>query len=196
METFSALLAISTGNSTVTGEFPSQRLVTRCFDLRLNKRLSKQLCGWRFETPSRSLWRHRNDLYHLAYILCRSSPVNISWRIDLVFIGFWKVKFTDINTGSFTKYNYIALTFVRNPNLHLHTIGVSFKKVAQAFTVGYRKILWVFMFVTYIHLKGELFFLDKRNCRSLPCSDGMVSFSVSMKFRWYKITLLKSVYFK
>ena len=53
------------GNSPVTGEFPSQRPVTRSFDvffdLRLNKRLSKQSWGWWFETPSRSLWRHCND---------------------------------------------------------------------------------------------------------------------------------------
>ena len=28
------------------------------FDLRLNKRLSKQSRRWWFETPSRSLWRH------------------------------------------------------------------------------------------------------------------------------------------
>ena len=31
------------------------------FDLRLNKRLSKQSCGWWFATPSRSLWRHCNS---------------------------------------------------------------------------------------------------------------------------------------
>ena len=46
METFSALLAICAGNSPVPGEFPTQRPVTRSFDvffdLRLNKRLSKQ----------------------------------------------------------------------------------------------------------------------------------------------------------
>ena len=46
METFSALLAICAGNSPVPGEFPIQRPVTRSFDvffdLRLNKRLSKQ----------------------------------------------------------------------------------------------------------------------------------------------------------
>ena len=30
------------------------------FDLRLNKRLSKKSRGWRFETPSGPLWRHRN----------------------------------------------------------------------------------------------------------------------------------------
>ena len=48
MEKFSALLAICAGNSPVPGEFPAQRPVTRSFgvffDLRLNKRLSKQSC--------------------------------------------------------------------------------------------------------------------------------------------------------
>ena len=51
-------------NSPVTGEFPTQRPVTRSFDafcdLRLNKRLSKQSWGWWFETPSCPLWRHCN----------------------------------------------------------------------------------------------------------------------------------------
>ena len=49
METFSALLAICAWNSTVTGEFPAQRPVTRSYDvfygLRLNERLSKQSWG-------------------------------------------------------------------------------------------------------------------------------------------------------
>ena len=44
---------------------PRTKPVTRCFDaffdLRLNKRLSKQSWGWWFETPSCSLWRHRNE---------------------------------------------------------------------------------------------------------------------------------------
>ena len=44
METFSALLAICAGDSRVTGEFLSQKAVTRSFeiffDLCLNKRLS------------------------------------------------------------------------------------------------------------------------------------------------------------
>ena len=56
METFSSLLAICAGNSPVPGEFPAQRPVTRSFDvffdLRLNKRLSKQSRGWWFETLS------------------------------------------------------------------------------------------------------------------------------------------------
>ena len=65
METFSTLLALCVGNSRVTGEFPSQRPVTRSFDvffdLRLNNRLSKQSRRQWFETPSRSLWRHSNE---------------------------------------------------------------------------------------------------------------------------------------
>ena len=68
MEIFSVLLAICAGKSPVTGEFPSQRPVTRSFDvffdLRLNKRLSKQSRGWWFETPSRPLWRHCNDIVY------------------------------------------------------------------------------------------------------------------------------------
>ena len=47
------------------GEFPTQKPVTRSFDvffdLCLNERLSKQSWGWWFETPSRPLWRHRNE---------------------------------------------------------------------------------------------------------------------------------------
>ena len=62
METFSASLAICAGNSPVAGEFPAQRPVTRgfgvFFDLRLNKRLSKQSWRWWFDTPSCPLWRH------------------------------------------------------------------------------------------------------------------------------------------
>ena len=62
METFSALLALCAGNSPVTGKFHAQRPVRRSFDvffdLRLNKRLSKQSWGWRFETPSIPLWRY------------------------------------------------------------------------------------------------------------------------------------------
>ena len=36
------------------------------FDLRLNKRLSKQWWGWWFETPSRPLWRHCNGKFRPA----------------------------------------------------------------------------------------------------------------------------------
>ena len=74
METFSALLAICAGNSPVPGEFPAQRPVTRSFDvffdLRLNKRLSKQSWGWWFEALSRPLWRHCNETKKLQVMIC------------------------------------------------------------------------------------------------------------------------------
>ena len=54
------------GEFTGPGEFPAQMPVTRSFDaffdLRPNKRLSKQSWGWWFETPSWSLWCHCNGL--------------------------------------------------------------------------------------------------------------------------------------
>ena len=75
METFSALLAICAGNSPVPGEFPVQRPVRWSFDvffdLRLNKRLSKQSGGWWFDTPSRQLWGHRNVKLPITRLLCQ-----------------------------------------------------------------------------------------------------------------------------
>ena len=55
------------GEFTGPGEFPTQRPVTRIFDvfldLCLNKGLSKQPWGWWFENPSWSLWRHVMIIY-------------------------------------------------------------------------------------------------------------------------------------
>ena len=48
------------------GELPAQRPVTQSFDfffdLRLNKRLSKQSWGWLFETLSCPLWRQCDEV--------------------------------------------------------------------------------------------------------------------------------------
>ena len=59
---------------------PTQRPVTRSFDvvfdLRLNKRLSKQSKGWWFETPSRPIWHHRNVFHecsgHILAVIMRA----------------------------------------------------------------------------------------------------------------------------
>ena len=54
------------------GEFPSQRPLTRSFDvffdLCLNKRLRKQSWGWWLYTPSRPLWRHGIGLYLVSLV--------------------------------------------------------------------------------------------------------------------------------
>ena len=76
MVTFSAFLVICAGNSPVPGEIPTHRPVTRScdvfFDLRLNKRFSKQSWGWWFETLLRPLWRHRNDNWKWCLRSCKS----------------------------------------------------------------------------------------------------------------------------
>ena len=96
METFSALLALCAGNSPVTGEFPTQRPVTRSFDvffdLRLNKPLSKHSWGWWFETPSRSLWHHCNGTFlsfcaRLPYANCLATLRQSNAEIPLVKIN-------------------------------------------------------------------------------------------------------------
>ena len=73
-------------NSSVTGEFAAQRPVTRSFDvffdLRLNKRLSKQPWGWWFETPSRPLCRHWNGKGSLRGYLFSFPPTVSGMRLS------------------------------------------------------------------------------------------------------------------
>ena len=64
------------GEFTGPGEFPTQRPVTQSFavffDMRLNKRLSKQQWSWWFETPSWSLWRNGNGMVPVQLVVpCR-----------------------------------------------------------------------------------------------------------------------------
>ena len=63
---------ICEGNPPVSGGFPSQRPVTRSFDvffdLCLNKTLSRQSRRRWFETPSHSLWRHYNGVTYRGLI--------------------------------------------------------------------------------------------------------------------------------
>ena len=99
METFSALLAICAGNSPVPGEFPAQRPVTRSFDvffdLRLNKRLSKQSWDWWFETLSRPLWRHCNDIAYVLHKYC-------TWQKSCMWSMLWCVLLYLVTRASFT----------------------------------------------------------------------------------------------
>ena len=69
---------------------PPQRPVTRSFDvffdLRLNKRLSKQLWGWWFETPSWSLWRQCNGFCHF---FCWRYIISLWWiHVSHMFTSF------------------------------------------------------------------------------------------------------------
>ena len=95
------------GKSPVTGEIPSQRPVTRSFDALFDRYLNKQLRGWWFETPSRSLWCQSNEeepqekrearswggdyiyisiyIYYTLYILSKLNFSNVLPAIALCF---------------------------------------------------------------------------------------------------------------
>ena len=87
MENFSALLALCEGNPPVTGGFPSQRPVTRSFDVFFDQRLNKQSRRWWFGAPSRSLCRRCN-----AHILLRFTD-SISFNL----VPLWPLLLTEIN---------------------------------------------------------------------------------------------------
>ena len=124
---FFASLALCAGNPPVTGEFPTQRPVTRSFDvffdLHLNERLSKQPWGWWYETLSRPLWHHSNK--YLSRHQCLNALNNINTaareRLRLIFqthfLGenvlpfiHWRlllgVQFTMIWLRSYVHYSY------------------------------------------------------------------------------------------
>ena len=66
------------GEFTGPGEFLAQRPVTRSFDvffdLRPNKRLSKQPWGWWFETPSWPLW-HQCNVFPCLHTIPQLTPM-------------------------------------------------------------------------------------------------------------------------
>ena len=131
METFSALLAFCAGNSPVLGEFPKQRPVTRSFDvffdLRLNKRLSKQSWGWWFDTPSRSLLRH----------------CNVNTSIFIVFSRYFIFYFMQAVYESVTRKNrvpYIVNTTVENWKNHIEYICKKLSKCIGILSKARRKL--------------------------------------------------------
>ena len=67
METFSASLAFCAGNSPATGEFPSQRPVTRSFDVFFDLRPDKRI--WVNNHEGGDLRHHRvhNDVTEMVW---------------------------------------------------------------------------------------------------------------------------------
>ena len=77
------------GNSPVTDGFPSQRLVTRSFDVffdvNMDKRSNKQSIPRKFETPRCSLWRRCNVNPNVVW-----SKVRIShWSFNSFCVTLW-----------------------------------------------------------------------------------------------------------
>ena len=69
------------------------------FDLRMNKRLSKQSWGWRFETPSCSLWHNCNGMRGLAYHTLHAFKCYIGQR----YTGSWLHPISCYSLGSFAR---------------------------------------------------------------------------------------------
>ena len=100
----------------------AQRPVTRSFDvffdLRLNKRLSKQSWSWWFETLSRPLWRHRNVYVRMNYVTPgKISPLHLLCTFWMnIFFGViirwkkWKNKFRNkiISSSIFQENNVLG----------------------------------------------------------------------------------------
>ena len=87
-------------NPPVTGGFPSQRPVMRSFDvffdLRLNKRLSKQARRQWFDMPLHLLWHHCNDFK--ADQLWKFVKINVwSSQSSLAFIPLYYVFQVELN---------------------------------------------------------------------------------------------------
>ena len=98
METFSALLALCEGNPRVTVGFPTQRPVSRSFDiffdLRLNIGRAKRL--W-FETQSRSFRRHCSviGLFWPNYAIRRHRS---GLTLDhVMLVAWWHKALTELN---------------------------------------------------------------------------------------------------
>ena len=128
------IMTSSNGNIfRVTGHFcgePAQRPVTRSFDvffdLRLNKRLSKQSWGWWLETLSCPLWLHCNwESYSVALtqwqLLCQHQlhmqtywlpqAGVTTWNINIVsFIIHWRyLNVVLVRIAAYVQSNYIFI---------------------------------------------------------------------------------------
>ena len=105
--------------------FPAQNPVTRrfdvFFDLRLNKGLSKQSGGGWFETPSRPLWCHCNDLNVL-----HRNMYKMSGYIEKI-IFFMKRYWVDITFSSSLLWCHNGCDGVWNHQPHDCLLNCSFR---------------------------------------------------------------------
>ena len=136
-------MALCAGNSPVPGEFPALRPVTRSFDvyfdLRLNKRLSKQWWGWWFETPSRPLWRQCNDTPQVFQLGKSKSRKQTGLRVahGHIFNYCWNHHFTIINAY---RYNMaISFPYWSVLILHLETLNSKTESTSRFLCVKWDK---------------------------------------------------------
>ena len=152
METFSALLAICAGNSSVPGEFPAQRSVTRSFDVSL-------ICTWINNWVNnreggnyrRPLWRQRNDrtsngnyLHQLWHIL--PTPIRVT-KARCVTISYTYLKPVFVYPKCIYMYMY---SFFCWSHFHLEWLNTRSDLIGQLQLRGFSD--WLFpKYRYYIH---------------------------------------------
>ena len=138
METFSALLTLCAGNS--------QRPVTQSFDvffdLRSNKRMSKQSWGWWFGTPSRSLWRYCNEsLWLIIVFVC----CNFKHRFSFALLHIYRIVrdkvFTVVQLTKVSTETHSILDRVRSIESKLKLYKRILKCIGPAF-LNQAKLFW------------------------------------------------------
>ena len=163
------------GEFTGPGEFPTQRPVTRSFDvyfdLRLNKRLCKQSRGWWFETLLCPLWRHSNvwalpqwrhlfPCIGLCIVLSSASlcewniSFNISWMIHEV----WYNRIWNISGSRLVQKHPYIPNKVESELHWLHTVYP--KKYAHGFVV----LCFVVVMQSFIMNSHEVFIHIHQGC--------------------------------
>ena len=117
------------GESLATGEFPSQRPLTRSFDvffdLRLKKQLSKQSRRRSFETPLGSLWHHCNVVIYFLDLIIR-----IFYRAKLQLDWVWFIMVTHFFVKK--KYENIMSRLWRFFCMSLHQMNSQLPLCAEA----------------------------------------------------------------
>ena len=180
---FKAVMSCA-GNSPVTGEFPDKgnwrRTLMFLFDLLLNKRLSKLSCGLWFETPSRPLWRHCNDID--AIDLCLATTKHnklLIYYLYMLYIKPLMIWCHDFEVIHGEEQNYLQSSPVRKTsweNMYTHIIANKTALSTMTICVSKPHISW--------DDKTELMTFRRRSYQ-------LISISMHYSFNVYSYTDIK-----
>ena len=142
------------GNSTVTGDFPSQRLVRRSFDiffdLRLNKGLRTQSRHRWFEMPSHPLWRYCNDHWHINVLLLIAHATR---SVLCIVFRYFIEKVSYIVYRNMLIYVFLCVKSTRNTGRNLCFNEISHTKYDKKMvTQPWYWHTWYSWYVTYVKL--------------------------------------------
>ena len=149
METFSALLTICVGNSPVTGEFPTQRPVTRNFDVFFF--ISAWTNGWANNRDTGDLRRHHAHYY---YSVIDGLGVHPSWfHMKWLAQNSEKVQVKIVNWLFFISCIYLIYIYDVQVKLEYVNICIMYNMYDMYVAFVYsslRSIKCIFMNISYV----------------------------------------------